>query len=240
MQVAKVHSPFRWALELSRQEAIRQDHLRIRQRAIAICGFAALPFANFLRDFAVRIALAGLALFVQVGTATAATMPLKATTFPVSGSSDDPLKQIWADKIAAAVANQEDLRRSVPSLKPLSQINAEVATFVDGSTTIIVSFIDSRVPQECASFSNVGLPESIRECPLRIALVRDGKPKTVFSADKYCMAFKFTRTTNVYDDRDSRVKTEVTYDPQPKTISIKALDNGRDVCDSQAPIPLNF
>ena len=240
MQVEKVQTSIRRVVEQVRRKPGRAEIRRSIPRLWDIFHYDAVSPTRSLARPSFRAVLAGLMLFIQVGAATAATVSLKGTSFPVAGASEDPLKQIWADRISAAVANQEDLRRTAPSLKPLTHINAEIATFGDGATTIIVSFIDSRAPQECESFSNVGLPESVRECPMRIALVRDGNVKTVFSAEKYCMAFKFTRASNVYDDHDSRVKTEVTYDPRSRTISVKALDNGRDVCDSQAPIPLKF
>lgn len=154
----------------------------------------------------------------------------------LSLDNPSPLEILWSDEISDAVKRQDQLRKTVPSVKPITEVAALVTKFNIPTGNIIVSTIDIRGSSSCSGNSDlpVGTVNNSINCITRIAKEdRNGKLEPIYSGI-VCSARDFDSNTGKIRV-SANALTSVTIDTVSKTISIKGLQNNQAICVN-API----
>ena len=171
------------------------------------------------------------------------TKRLMATSVPLEASpTSSVLAAVWNDRLTAereklaAISNPSaTTSRSASN----ASVSAFAASFMDGDKTIVLSALFTT--PECVNLSGAAAP-NLNNCPIRIAVLQNGKVRVVFSASD----FPFVAASkdlgedqgNEFDNETTRDKTLVTFDPVTHEMTTILTLNG--VRDAEKSIPIRI
>lgn len=154
------------------------------------------------------------------------------------------LAAIWQDRL---IAQREKLtaltKASSGSPIAASAIVIPVfeASFKDGDKTLIVSALFTT--PECRNFSGAAAP-SLNNCPMRIAVLRDGQMKVVASEAEFPFVAALKEPPDdkppEYDNESQRDKTIVVFNPATHEITTTLTLNGALDMEKTAPIRVAY
>lgn len=161
---------------------------------------------------------------VQSQRLVARALSLEAT------AKSSPLAAIWQDRLAAEREKLAALAKASPGSSitaPAIFLPVFEASFKDGDRTLIVSALFTT--PECKNFSGAAAP-SLNNCPMRIAVLRDGQTKVLLSEVDFpfVAALKETADNKLpeYDNELQRDKTIVAFNPATDEITTALTLNG--------------
>jgi hypothetical protein len=165
------------------------------------------------------------AVLLPLGAAQSQTQTkrLIAINTPLSVDSSTNLQaSIWKDKLPDIVAQRKATQSIVPEAKLQNTFTVFVATFKADDETVVLSVLFN---SECRVFSNVGLPESLGTCPMRVVVVEHDQSKVAYAMSDFPFAIKLNEdgSWNNYSQKD---KTIVFFEPRTGLISTRVSTSG--------------
>jgi hypothetical protein len=144
--------------------------------------------------------------------------------------SSSALAAIWQDRLAAEREKLAALAKTSPGFSSgASTIVVPVfeASFKAGDKTLIVSALFTT--PECRDFSGAAAP-SLNNCPMRVAVLRNGKTRVVASEADFPFVAALRETPDnkpsEYDNESQRDKTMVVFNPATDEITTVITLNG--------------
>ena len=145
-------------------------------------------------------------------------------------AASSALAAIWQDRLVAEREKLAALAKTSPGPSTAASaiaIPVFEAPFKDGDKTLIVSALFTT--PECENFSGAAAP-SLNNCPMRVAVLRNGKTRVVASESDFpfTAALKETPDNRLseYDNESQRNKTIVVFNPATHEITTALTLNG--------------
>jgi len=173
------------------------------------------------------------------------TQRFMATTISLdAGPASSALAAVWQDRLQAERNKLAALSKaSPPTAKPTPDVAVPIfqATFKDGDKTIIISALFTT--PECRNLSGVAA-QNLNNCPMRVAVLRNGQVKVVKSESDFPFVAAFKETSDEepseYDNKTQRDKTMVAFNPAAHEITTALTLNGTLDSEKAAPIKIAY
>jgi hypothetical protein len=131
------------------------------------------------------------------------------------GDDSNALRAIWRDEFAKTWSVRQDLAKR-SGRTPLAQTNVFMTKFEIPSGRMIVS-ATSTPSDDCSSFSNVGLPDNLLSCPMKVAIIQGNEMDVVYNDNKFVFSIGLGQG-GAFDNSDIESQTSITFEPSQKIL----------------------